>query len=198
MIARLGYRRLLPTANILLFAILLSIGYVGNRSADAYQQGLEIAHSAQAEGWQPTYIERPTPLTHLFAWSLNFPAMLFATPFGLLAKGWRAELLINGIAAVYLLVLWFIVGLWWDHRRDPSRPVHKTRPLQIVRWIAFVVASAAFLLVVAVIIARIMLHQYPETVCTVPMLFWPLFLAYAALWEIRRSRSLEQAKAAVA
>jgi len=198
MIARLGYCRLLPLANILLFAILISVGYFGSNSSNAIGPGVEIAHSAQSEGWQPTYLERPTPLTHLFAWSLNFPAMLFATPFGFLAKGWHADLLVNVVTALYLVILWFVVGLWLDRHDSPGRTIRRTPMLHTIRWTALVVSSAAFLLVTAVIVARLMLHQFAETACTIPMLFWPFFLAYAARWEITHSNGSAQTKAAVA
>lgn len=198
MIARLGYRRILPLANILLFAILILVGNAATNHSNSTEQGTEIAHSAKAEGWQPTYIERPTPLTHLFAWSLNFPAMLFATPFGFLAKGWRADLLVNVIAALYLLILWFVVGLWLDRRDDPGRLIRRTTTLHAIRWTALVISSAAFLLIVALMVARMMLHQIAESICTIPMLFWPFFLAYAAQWEIRHSRNPAETKAALA
>ncbi len=188
MIARFGYRRLLPLANILLFAILIGVGYVGTSTDASQQQGLEMAHSAQQEGWQPTYIERAPPLTHLLAWSLNFPAMLFATPFAFLAKGWRADLVVNLIAAVYLFVLWLVVGLWLDRRSDPRRRKRNTPALQTIRWSALVLSCAALVLVLALIVVRVMLHQKPEALCTIPMLFWPFFLAYAARWEIVHSR----------
>lgn len=162
------------------------------------QPGVEIAHSAQSEGWQPTYMERATPLSHLFVWSLNFPAMLFATPFGFLAKGWHADLLVNVIAAIYLVILWFVVGLWLDRRNAPGRSIRRTPILHTIRWAALVVSSAAFLLIVALIVARMTLHQFAETACTVPMLFWPLFLAYAARWEITHSVDSAHAKAALA
>ena len=198
MIARLGYRRLLPLANILLFAILISVGYWGSHSATAVEPGVEIAHSAQSEGWQPTYLDRPTPLSHLFVWSLNFPAMLFATPFGFFAKGWHADLLVTVIGAAYLGILWFVVGLWLDRRNVPGRTIRRTPILHTIRWTALVVSTAAFLLVTAVIVARLLLHQFAETVCTIPMLFWPLFLAYAARWEITHSADSGHTKVAVA
>ena len=198
MIARLGYRRLLPIANVVLFAVLLSIGYMGSSYRSTMQQGFQLAEAAKAEGWQPTYIERPTPFTHLIAWSLNFPAMLFATPFGFLAKGWRSDLLVNGIAAVYLVVLWYIVGLWLDRRKDSSRIIRRSTPLQAIRWAALVVSSVAFLTIVALVISRMMLHQFAETVCTIPMLFWPFFLAYAARWEIAHAQKSTETSAAVA
>lgn len=187
--ARFGYRRLLPLANIVLFAILISIGYMGSSYRNATQQDLELAHASQAEGWHPSYIQNPTPLSHLFAWSLNFPAMLFAAPFGFLAKGWRSDLLVNCIAAAYLVVLWYIAGLWLDRRRDSGQIIRRSPALQAIRWTALLVSSAALLLVVALVIARMMLREFPETICTLPMLFWPLFLAYAARWEIVHSRN---------
>jgi hypothetical protein len=188
MLALRGYRRILPLANLLLFAVLISIGYLGSSNQNKIPQDFEIAHSSQAEGWQPTYIQRPTPLTHLFAWSLNFPAMLFASPFGLLAKGHLSDVIVNSIGALYLLVLWYVVGLWLDRRSDTSRILRKTPILQAIRWTAFLVSSVAFILVVALVIARMMLREFPETICTLPMLFWPVFLAYAARWEIVRAR----------
>ena len=198
MIARLGYRRLLPIANLLLFALLLSIGYMGDSYRNEMQQGMRLAEAAKAEGWQPTYIERPTPFTHLIAWSLNFPAMLFATPFGLLAKGWKSDAVVNGIAAIYLIVLWFVVGLWLDRRKDPSRVIRRSAPLQSIRWTALVVSSIGFLMIVALVISRIVLHQFTETICTIPMLFWPFFLAYASRWEIKHAQKPEQTSVAVA
>jgi hypothetical protein len=124
--------------------------------------------------------------------------MLFATPFGFLAKGWHADLLVNGVAALYLVMLWFAVGLWLDRRDAPGRAIRRTPMLHTIRWIALVVSAAAFLLVTAVIVARLMLHQFAESVCTIPMLFWPFFLAYAAHWEITHSNGSAQTKAALA
>jgi hypothetical protein len=181
----------------MLFTALISIGYMGSSNQSKIPQDFEIAHSSQAEGWQPTYIQRPTPLTHLFAWSLNFPAMLFASPFGFLGKGHVSDVIVNGVGAVYLLVLWYVVGLWLDRRADTTRVLRTTPVLQAIRWSALLVSSAAFLLVVALLIVRMMFREFPETICTLPMLFWPLFLAYAARWEIVRARHSLQETVAV-
>lgn len=196
MVERLGYRRILPLANIVLFAILIAVGYLG--TAPRSNETLEFGHSAQAEGWQPTYLERPAPLTHLFAWSLNFPAMLFATPFGLLTRGAASQWLVNGIGAMYLLVQWFMVGLWLDRRRDRSQPVRASTAFTAIRWTALLLAVGAFLVVIALIAVRIAVHDIPETFCTLPMLFWPGFLAYAALWEIAQARLAAQTRSAAA
>ncbi len=192
------YRQILPLANIVLFAALLAVGYMGTANRGTVSESLEIAHSAQSEGWQPTYLERPTPLTHLFAWALNFPAMLFATPFGLLARGATAQWLVNGIGAVYLLVQWYVVGLWLDRRHNGSRPVRSSIALAVIRWTALLFAAGTFVLVVGLVVARVALHELPETVCTLPMLFWPGFLAYAARWEIAHSRASAQTHSALA
>jgi hypothetical protein len=194
--ARHGYRRILPAANIVLFAILLTIGYVGRPDTSVMQQGLDLARTAKSEGTEIMYVERPTPLTHLVAWSWNFPAMLFATPFGLLAKGPNADFVVNGIAAVYLVVMWYIVGLWLDHRRDRTRFTSNTPWLQRMRWTAFGISVLALFVVGVIVVMRTVLHQYAEAACTLPILFWPLFLAYAARWEIVHSRTATASAAA--
>ena len=198
MLTRYGYRGLLPVGNIVLFAILLTIGYVGRQDTSIMQQGVDLARTAQTEGTEITYLERPTPLTHLIAWSWNFPAMLFATPFGLLAKGRDGDLIVNGIAAVYLMIMWYVVGLWLDHRSDPDRATKRTPGLQAVRWSGFAISVLAFLAVGAIVAVRLVLHQYMEALCTTPILFWPVFLAYAARWEIVHSRGAEANSAAAA
>lgn len=189
MLARYGYRRILPAANVLLFALLLAIGYVGRQDTSTMQQGLDLARTAKSEGAEITYVERATPLTHLIAWSWNFPAMLFATPFGLLVKGRHGDLIVNAIAAVYLMIMWYIVGLWLDRRKDPDRVARRAPVFQAVRWIGFGIAVLTFFVVGTIVVMRVLLHQFAEGACTLPILFWPVFLAYAARWEIAHSRA---------
>lgn len=187
MLAQYGYRRILPAANVVLFALLLTIGYIGREDTSTMQQGLDLARTAKSEGAEITYVERATPLTHLIAWSWNFPAMLFATPFGLLVKDRHGDLIVNAIAAVYLMVMWFIVGLWLDRRKNPDRVARRAPVFQAVRWAGFGIAVLTFFVVGAIVVMRLLLRQFTEAACTLPILFWPVFLAYAARWEIVHS-----------
>lgn len=188
---RLGYRRILPLANLLLFLALVGFG-----DWDLIQT-IRLYHQVSAEAsqadavWDPIYIDRAIPLSKALAYSIDFPAAVFAFPFSHIQKGWRAELLMDAVTAVYLLPLWFAVGRWFDFR-----DVNKIR--RGTTWIAlrkttFVLACFAgvgILLVLVTGLAR-RTGEWPTFLLSLPALFWPAFLAYVARWELKAAKAAQ-------
>lgn len=196
MIKRFGYRWLLPFGNLVLFVALIFAGYA-IQSSNPEVEG-NIAHPAEVEpSLQPTLLERPRPLPHLLAEAIDFPAVLFAMPFQHLAEGRAGEIVKYSVAALYLVFLWYMVGIWLDQRSQ--RTVHSTPLLSGLRWSALA-ASGLWLVLMLMLIFRAIPKRLgpgviPEQICSLPALFWPLFLAYAAAWEIKHAKPATQATA---
>ena len=189
MLRHLGYRRVLPLINLVVYLAL-----VGAADRDVLQQvqlykDVDASRTAQGEtGWDPVYIDAPIPMTKVLAESINFPAVLFALPFGSIQKGWRGELLVDSIAAIYVLPLWYAVGRWIDRR---SNAVSSVKVLTLIRksilYIAvFTTVAIAGLFVVGIV-------RYPNAwasfLFALPVLFWPALLAYVARWELRAEKT---------
>ncbi len=192
MLQRIGYRRLLPAVNFVLFVVLIAFGYTDIlRTINTFHDVQEtIGKSAGLEGsWDPVFIDRPEPLTHVFADSLNFPAVLLALPFGHLSQGWRASVIVHSVAAVYVLLLWYALGLWLDKRHRPEKAPLR-RSLSLVRWAILVLASCAIIAMGAIFSAMLLRPDFDlaQQICSLPAFFWPMFLVYASWWEVRNSR----------
>jgi hypothetical protein len=187
MLRTLGKRRILPVANLFLYVALVGYGDLALLQ-NVRLTGDLAAQNSEEMRWDPVYIDRPMPLGHVLASAINYPAVLFAVPFGLLAKGWRAELIVDAAAAVYVLPLWYAVGSWIDQRK--SARVKSGRVLAILRWLILTTAALTALGMVGLF--GLALHRYPEawpnTILSLPSFFWPVFLAHVAWWELRAAK----------
>ena len=189
MLRRLGYRHVLPIINLLLYLAL-----VGAADWELLQQvqlykDVDASRTAQGEtGWDPVYIDAPIPMTKILAETINFPAVLFATPFGALQKGWRAELLVDSIAAVYLLPLWYAVGRWKDRQ---SIFVRSSLVLTLIRKFILLVAGLATAGIAGLFVIGLVRYPnaWPNFLLALPIFFWPLFLGYVARWELRAEKT---------
>lgn len=194
---RIGYRHILPIANFVLFVTLISIGYTGLfKSVRAFHEIQQtISGSAAMEGsWDPLYFDSPRPYTHVFAEAMNYPAMLLAIPFGLVASGWRSDIAVHIAAAVFLLVLWYGVGLWFDRRRNPASPRPATPMIHGLRWLAVFVSGLGCVALLVLFVAKgpaaVRTGDWLELLLSVPVLFWPAFTAYASWREVHSERVL--------
>lgn len=189
MLRRFGCRRILPIVNLLLYLVLVGVADSDLvRQAELYKDVNESRIDQGETGWDPVYIDAPIPMTKVLAESINFPAVLFALPFGALQKGWRAELLVDSIAAIYLLPLWYAVGRWLDRR---STAVNSGKVLTLIRKLILFVAGLTLVGIAGLFM--IGLARYPDAwlhlVLALPVFFWPVFLAYVARWELRAAKA---------
>jgi hypothetical protein len=194
MFRRMGYRRILPLANLLLYLALVGYGDWGLVQRVRLYREMDATRVSMGEApWNPVYIDAPTPLPKALAVSVNFPAVLFAAPFELLAEGWRSELIVDAVAAVYVLLLWYSVGRWMDVRTKAA--VKAGRVLTIFRQTMLVLACLAALGMAGLFVVSITRYPeaWPHLVLALPIVFWPAFLAYVARWELRsaKGRALE-------
>jgi hypothetical protein len=188
MLRRIGYRRALPILNLLLY-----LSLVGAADWDLVQQARlyqDVGASRTTDdrtAWDPVYIDTPDPLPKILAESINFPAVLFALPFGALQRGWRAELLVDSITAFYLLLLWYAVGRWLDRR---STVVSSGRALTLIRKLILWIAGLTIVAIAGLF--AIGLVRYPKAwlnlLLALPVLFWPALLAYVARRELRAAK----------
>ena len=188
MLRRVGYRRALPVINLLLY-----LGFVGVADWNLLQQARLYQYvgasrtTANETAWDPVYIDTPVPMPKILAESINFPAVLFALPFGALQRGWRAELLVDSITALYLLPLWYAVGRWLDSR---SRVASSGRALTLIRKLILWAAGLTIVAMAGLFV--IGLVRYPNAwlnmLLALPVLFWPALLAYIARRELRAGK----------
>ena len=190
MLRRVGYRRVLPVLNLLLYLALVGAAdWNLLRQARLYQD-VGASRSTDAETvWDPVYIDTPIPMPKTLAESINFPAVLFALPFGALQRGWRAELLVDSITALYLLPLWYALGRWLDRR---STIVSSGRALTLIRKLILWVAVLAIVAIIGLF--TLGLARYPNSwlnlLLALPVLFWPALLAYIARRELRAAKEI--------
>ena len=188
MLRRLGYRRVLPLTNLVLYLALVGAADWGLLEQVQLYKDVDASRTAQGEtGWDPVYIVAPIPMTKILAEAINFPAVLFATPFGALQKGWRAELLVDSIAAIYLLPLWYAVGRWQDRQ---SILVRRSRVLTLIRKFILVFAGLATAGIAGLFVIGVARYPnaWPNFLLALPIFFWPLFLGYVARWELRAEK----------
>jgi len=188
MLRRLRYRRLLPIANFLLYVALVgSYDWALVQRAKLFDQIAAANASLDGAPWTPEFIDRPRPILKVLVDAINFPAVLFATPFAALKRGWRAELIVDFVAALYLLPLWYAVGRWFDRRAI----VKGGRALTITRQVIFLLAGLSALGILGLFILG--LARYPDAwadlLFSTPVFFWPVFLAYVARWELRAAKT---------
>ena len=138
MLRRLGYRRILPIANIILFIALVTIGAMQvNHSLGlrfrqvAYQEELPEGHP------QATFV---MPLAWTVAIAINVPATMLGA---LLAEIFQVGSNLAGLlcSMPFVLVLWNIVGRWLDRQLNilPRRvPSSATR---IACWIGILLSA---------------------------------------------------------
>jgi hypothetical protein len=188
MLRRLGYRKFLPIANFLLYVALVgSYDWALVQQVRLFDQVAGANASLDGGSWTPEFIDRPRPILKVLVDAINFPAVIFATPFGALNRGWRAELIVDFVAALYLLPLWYAVGRWFDRRAI----VKGGRALTIARQVIFMLAVLSALGILGLFVLG--LTRYPDAwadlLFSTPIFFWPVFLAYVARWELRAAKT---------
>ena len=188
MLRRVGYRRALPILNLLLYLALVGAADWNLLQQARLYQEVGASRSTDSEtAWDPVYIDTPIPMPKILAESINFPAVLFALPFGALQRGWRAELLVDSVTALYLLPLWYAVGRWLDRR---STVVSSGRALTLIRKLILWVAVLAIVAIIGLF--TLGLARYPNSwlnlLLALPVLFWPTLLAYIARQELRAAK----------
>ncbi len=197
--ARVRYSRFLPILNLLLYLALVVPGDVQLlRTVRLYR---DIAATNTTEGsWNPVYIDRPESLGEVAASAINFPAALLAIPFGLMAEGWRSTLIVHGVTACYLLLLWYVMGRWIDQRLIARVPVRAVPLLDSFRRIILVMSGLvmlAFLGLFGLGLARYP-QLWPRFLMSLPILFWPAFLVFVARWELTHVATAEHVASGVA
>jgi hypothetical protein len=185
--------------NLLLYIALVVPGDVQLlRTVRLYR---DIAATNSTEGsWNPVYIDRPESLGEVAASAINFPAALLAIPFGLMAEGWRGTLIVHGVTACYLLLLWYAMGRWIDQRLIARVPVRAAPLLSNFRRIILVMSGLvllAFLGLFGLGLARYP-QLWPRFLMSLPILFWPASLVFVARWELTHLESAERVTSEVA
>lgn len=199
MLPRVRYSRFLPTLNLLLYLALVLPGDVQLLRTVRLYRDMATVNSAEGS-WNPVYIDRPESLGEVAASAINFPAALLAIPFGLMAEGWRGTLIVHGVTACYLLLLWYAMGRWIDQRMIARVPVRAVPLLTRFRRMVLVLSSVVLLAFIGLF--GLGLARYPQLwprfLMSLPILFWPASLVFVARWELTHVEAAERMTSEVA
>jgi hypothetical protein len=166
---RIGFRRLLPVAQLALY-----IGLIWPEWMYLYQASVpELTPLVQSALWQegdelefhPIYINRPTSVRVKFAILLNLPVVLLVgiVLSFLLPSGPRAELAVWSAGLPCVVFLWYAVGLWIDRRLGfiPSRARRFSR-LRLGMWSALYAMSLILVCLLIGYLGLLLFHARNE------------------------------------
>lgn len=192
MMRRIGFRRLLPPVQLVLFGVLSFIAH-GERQRQGpctyYWSSFDSPVLAQ-EGDTVTFLPAcRSPKAELIAGCLDMPAMFAgaALAFALRREG---DLWASALSTPMVVLLWYWIGLWIDRRLGYVGPPRGRHFPQSAATMAFV--SCVFLLVLSVITwLRVVLfqhHRVDRFLLSSAFLGWWVFLTAVTGLNSRRSR----------
>jgi hypothetical protein len=110
-----------------------------------------MSRSSKSTGFYPNWIDGIEPLPEQVAAGINFPAVVVAAwsvmPFDdWLRSGASRELVLHVVAAIYIPLLWYVVGKRLDERgKRKSAPLSKGRKAVALVTLVGVLGIAIFL-----------------------------------------------------
>lgn len=134
---RIGYRRLLPVANVVLYTVLIVLGYTKPYLVRTVEHDV-VTNVAWQEGtveWDPAYVDYYVPNIHRLAYAINLPAYVPGSILGAAIertfKLWRISsvwlfenVVISVVTGLFVPVLWYRFGLWLDRLLGSVPPRH--------------------------------------------------------------------------
>jgi hypothetical protein len=186
MIRRLGFRRILPLAQLAIFIILVGIGawQVGESHSGARVQPVAWQEGQNLPDLHPQPQYR-MPAAWLIAIAINVPATMLGA---LCAEILRIGSNIGGLVCSmpFVLLLWQLVGRWLDRqlRFLPFRPPNTAT--RIACWIGIVFSAA--LLAIGILAIRSHSALTPEVLSLAAgWLVWSLLLFVMSVLTLRRA-----------
>ena len=151
--SRVQWRKVLPTVQLVAYIALVWYGCPYRRTWQAWL----TPQSQSSENWQPKWIDGPPSPAEQIALGLNFPAVLstgLLVPFDSgLRDGASKELAEHVVMAVFVPLLWFMVGKRLDQRdRPPS--VRPSLTARVLVWVGLVVAIGTAVLMIVALLRR--------------------------------------------
>ena len=199
---RLGWRHLLPIAQILLYCALAWWGfresYPSKFSAWEPPSEYVLVQEGRVQ-WDPRYIDGPPPRGFTIALALNLPALvpavLILLPASVLLKNlgsFGSDLLAVASIGAFVPLLWYWVGWWIEDRRGRFPPKHFTLSSL---WQGILVTIALLLSLPTLIIGLILLISglayggvWRHVEILAGMLGWSGWLFWISLARARRFR----------
>ena len=139
MIRRLGFRRILPIAHIILFIALVTIGAI--RVGHSF--GPRVRQTAYQESELPEGHPQATftmPLAWTLAIAINVPATMLGALF---AEIFHIGSNLGGLlcSMPFVLLLWYAVGHWLDHQLNLLPRCPPGSGIRIACWIGILLSA---------------------------------------------------------
>jgi hypothetical protein len=145
MIRRLGFRRILPVAQLALYLLLVFLGAATYQHGMPRQQARLHLAAVQLNPAHPQIQTAAEPIEWRLATLLNFPAIGCGAALMSAIGKQESELYLLLLSLPFIPLLWTLIGRWLDHQlRYRPRP-HRTWPR--VLWCSLGIAIALLLLI---------------------------------------------------
>jgi hypothetical protein len=150
-IHRLGFRRILPLAQLALFIALVSMGAIqaGQSTPGSRLRQASVQENSEIPDWHPQAATMPA--VWLFAIAINVPATMLGA---ICAEIFHIGSNLGGLlcSMPFVLLLWYAVGHWLDHQLNilPRRP--PGAGIRIACWVGIVLS--AMLLAIGIMALR--------------------------------------------
>jgi len=202
---RVGYRHVLPRAQVVLFGVLCLTAYwdrLGQQPCmyiDTY--GNAPVFAQEGPGIPPFGLHPPChePGAQVIAMCLNFPAVfvgLLIEP-TLLHSGLESEASFFFASAPAVLLLWYWIGRWIDRRLGYiGVPQVRRRLSRVFAWVAFG-CSVPFVFLSAIVFVRFLSshrHRWDDIVAANTLLGWSIFFIAVTWSNFRRLRPRSSAE----
>jgi hypothetical protein len=145
MIRRLGFRRILPVAQLALYLVLVFLGEATYQHGSPHQQARLHLAAMQLSPAHPQIQTAAEPIEWRFATLLNFPAISCGAVVMTIIGKQESELYLLLLSLPFIPLLWTLIGRWLDYQlRYRPRP-QRTWPR--VLWCSLGIALAILLLI---------------------------------------------------
>jgi len=184
MLRRLGFRRILPIANIILFIALVTIGaiQVGHSFGPRVRQTAYQEEGELPEGHpQAMFV---MPLAWTLAIAINVPATMLGALFAeIFHLGSNLGALLCSMP--FVLLLWYAVGHWLDHQLNILPRCKPGNAIRIACWIGILLS--AVLLAVGLMAFKSHAALNADVVAlALGWLFWSLLLLLMCVLTLQR------------
>lgn len=117
MLRRFGFRRILPLFQLVLFFVLLTIGFNHQRRAiEGTQPRLKpIALQENMSGWHPD-VRPQIPVPWKAAIAINVPAAILGAMVAALTVKTGSDLYVLLFSVPFVPLLWLLIGRWLDYQ----------------------------------------------------------------------------------